>query len=358
MVELEEAASEVPFDIIGLSGAQQTGSSVLRLQRSAHTIFLSDSTGFLVDKRRTDCCSFYTVSERASFINVRMVTGYLRVIQVYAATTAHTDDEFDEFLDHVTEALNTRSSASPRKECTKIVIGDFNAKIGCGNAEEQFIGPYGFGVRNRRGNTFAHFCCETHLHVVNNRGRIIRKAFHTNKTHTKPLKQLKKNDGTIAGTSDVKAVVQGLFNNLFSLTGPSLPQVLQCSENLPPILPREVRNALSKMKVGKAPGPDPITVEMLISGYHVLEEHSTKLFNKCLEREHLPASLADSVISLLFKKGDPLDIGNFRPIALLSTVYKLFRFILAHRMLNCLDVNQPVEQAGFRRKYSTVDQSM
>ncbi|EYB96806.1 hypothetical protein Y032_0147g2618 [Ancylostoma ceylanicum] len=34
MVELEEAASEVPFDIIGLSGAQQTGSSVLRLQRS------------------------------------------------------------------------------------------------------------------------------------------------------------------------------------------------------------------------------------------------------------------------------------------------------------------------------------
>ncbi|EYC06244.1 hypothetical protein Y032_0077g1103 [Ancylostoma ceylanicum] len=366
-----------------------------------------------------------------------MVTGYLRVIQVYAPTTAHTDDEYYEFLDHITEALNTRSSASPRKKCTKIVIGDFNAKIGCGNAEEQYIGPYGLGVRNRRGNILAHFCCETHLHVMNNRfqkrssrkwtwispnmktknaidfvlsedpaifldidiigrfrftsdhrlvmakirlrnrrfmfkkkprstlnkeafssaleylasstdlsnyeqlkraialaadgasakqvkeshisegtrklyecrhrllhqlsarstvefpvvskalreslkadierkhlsrihqaissGRSIRKALQTNKTYTRPLKQLKRNDGTIARTSaDVEAVVQDFVNNLFSSTTPSLPQVLQGCEDLPPILPREVRNALSKMKVGKAPGPDNITVEMLI----------------------------------------------------------------------------------------------
>ncbi|EYB88786.1 hypothetical protein Y032_0242g3457 [Ancylostoma ceylanicum] len=148
IVELEEAASEVSFDIIGLSGTQQTGSSVLRLQRSAHTIFLSDSIGFLVNKRWIDCCSFYFVPERVSFVDDRMVTGYLRVNQVYAPTTAHTDDEYYEFLDHVTVAINTRRSTSPRKKCTKIVIGDFNAKIGCGNAEEQYIGPYGLEVRN------------------------------------------------------------------------------------------------------------------------------------------------------------------------------------------------------------------
>ncbi|EPB66826.1 hypothetical protein ANCCEY_14083 [Ancylostoma ceylanicum] len=97
-----------------------------------------------------------------------MVSGYLRVIQVYAPTTAHTDDEYYEFLDHVMEALNARSSASSRKKCTKIVIGDFNAMVGCGNAEEQYIGPYGLGVHNQRGNILAHFCCETHLHVMNN----------------------------------------------------------------------------------------------------------------------------------------------------------------------------------------------
>ncbi|KIH58772.1 hypothetical protein ANCDUO_11014 [Ancylostoma duodenale] len=62
------------------------------------------------------------------------------------------------------------------------------------------------------------------------------------------------------------------------------------------------------MKIGKTPGPDHITVEM----------------PSCLTEEHLPMSLANSVISLLLQKGDPMDVQNFRPVALLSTVYKLF----------------------------------
>ncbi|EYC17766.1 hypothetical protein Y032_0029g1860 [Ancylostoma ceylanicum] len=82
------------------------------------------------------------------------------------------------------------------------------------------------------------------------------------------------------------------------------------------------------MKVGKAPEPDNTTVQMQI------------------------ASLADSVIWLLFKKET---VGNFRPIALLSTVHKFFSSILGHQMLNCLDVNKPVEQSGLRRKHSMVD---
>ncbi|EYC17765.1 hypothetical protein Y032_0029g1860 [Ancylostoma ceylanicum] len=104
--------------------------------------------------------------------------------------------------------------------------------------------------------------------------------------------------------------------------------MLQGSKDLPPILPRKVRNVLSQMKVGKAPEPDNTTVQMQI------------------------ASLADSVIWLLFKKET---VGNFRPIALLSTVHKFFSSILGHQMLNCLDVNKPVEQSGLRRKHSMVD---
>ncbi|KIH47392.1 hypothetical protein ANCDUO_22549, partial [Ancylostoma duodenale] len=126
-------------------------------------------------------------------------------------------------------------------------------------------------------------------------------------------------------------------------------------EEVPPILAHEVRNALEKMKIGKTPGPDHITVEMLIGGYHVLGKPLTTFINERLTKEHLPTSLADSVISLLFKKGDPMDIQNFRPVALHSTVYKLFSSILRQRMLSCLVSNQPVEQAGFRQKSSTVD---
>ncbi|EYB98844.1 hypothetical protein Y032_0127g1377 [Ancylostoma ceylanicum] len=123
------------------------------------------------------------------------------------------------------------------------------------------------------------------IHQAISSGRSIRKSLQTNKTYTRPLKQLKRNDGTIARTSaDVEAVVQDFFNNLFSSTTPSLPQVLQGSEDLPPILPREVRNALSKMKVGKAPGPDNITVEMLIKDVNPSEHRTHRTLVECIKR--------------------------------------------------------------------------
>ncbi|KIH43753.1 hypothetical protein ANCDUO_26235 [Ancylostoma duodenale] len=93
IAELEDAIGEVPFDITGLSGTQRTGSAVLRPQKSSHFIFFSELTGFVVNKKWTDCCSFYTISGRASFVDVTTISGSARVVQVYAPTTAHPDEE-------------------------------------------------------------------------------------------------------------------------------------------------------------------------------------------------------------------------------------------------------------------------
>ena len=58
---------------------------------------------------------------------------------------------------------------------------------------------------------------------------------------------------------------------------------------------------------------------------------------------------------ILHKKGDMRDIKNYRPISLLSHMYKLFTRILPKKMVRALDENQPREQSGFRKGYSTVD---
>ena len=55
------------------------------------------------------------------------------------------------------------------------------------------------------------------------------------------------------------------------------------------------------------------------------------------------------------EKRDMRDIKNYRPISLLSHIYKLFTQILQKRVERVLDENQPREQAGFRKGYSTVD---
>ena len=56
---------------------------------------------------------------------------------------------------------------------------------------------------------------------------------------------------------------------------------------------------------------------------------------------------------IFFKKGNRKDIKNYRPICLLSNMYKLFTKIITTRLEKKLDENQP--RAGLRNKYSTTD---
>ena len=58
---------------------------------------------------------------------------------------------------------------------------------------------------------------------------------------------------------------------------------------------------------------------------------------------------------IFVKKGNTKYITNYRPICLLSNMYKLFTKIITTRLEKKLDENQPREQAGFRNKYSPTD---
>ncbi|KAE9414444.1 hypothetical protein Angca_004433, partial [Angiostrongylus cantonensis] len=69
----------------------------------------------------------------------------------------------------------------------------------------------------------------------------------------------------------------------------------------------------------------------------------------------VPTQWKTSKTVLLFKKGDLHDIGNYRPICLLSVVYKLFTRVILSRIDRTLDEGQPCEQAGFRKGFSTMD---
>jgi len=76
------------------------------------------------------------------------------------------------------------------------------------------------------------------------------------------------------------------------------------------------------------------------------------IFNAVLNSGEMPSSWGDSIITPVFKKGD-----NYRAISVCTSLSKIFMKILSTRLTNWATRNSVIDvaQAGFRRRYSTVD---
>ncbi|KAK6729241.1 hypothetical protein RB195_006344 [Necator americanus] len=87
----------------------------------------------------------------------------------------------------------------------------------------------------------------------------------------------------------------------------------------------------------------------------VLINTLVRLFTRYLSECNVPKQWKTRKTVLLYKKEDPHDIGNYRPICLLSVIYKLFTRVILNRIETVLDEGQQCEQAGFRKGFSTID---
>ena len=92
--------------------------------------------------------------------------------------------------------------------------------------------------------------------------------------------------------------------------------------------------------------------ETLKAGYETIAKQLAKLYTKCITERRIPKTWKEANMVNFLKKGNITDIKNYRPICLLSNMYKLFTKIITTRLEKELDENQPREQAGFRSKYS------
>ena len=119
------------------------------------------------------------------------------------------------------------------------------------------------------------------------------------------------------------------------------------------ILKSKVQGAIQKLKIRSSPGEDIVTNAALKLGGDTIVETLTELYNKCLEEEKVVISWMKAIVVLIHKKGDTTEVSSYRPISLLSFLYKVFSNVILQRLDS--QINQPQEQARFRKKYSTID---
>jgi len=123
-----------------------------------------------------------------------------------------------------------------------------------------------------------------------------------------------------------------------------------------PITLQELTAALGLMKRGRAMDESGVIAEMLKDGSQTLLAAILDLFNDVLSlRQQPPAEWRKTKLIVIFKKGDPTCPGNYRPIAILPILYKLFSRILCERLQVYLMPQQSVDQAAYRKGFSTED---
>jgi len=115
----------------------------------------------------------------------------------------------------------------------------------------------------------------------------------------------------------------------------------------PPILEGEVKQAMERMKTGKAAGPDKITIEML----EPLEEMGisviTNFLNEIYCSGQIPPDISKSIFIALPKKPAATECELHRTISLMSHITKILLRILMMRARKRLKPEIAGEQCGF-----------
>nr|CDJ88863.1 Endonuclease exonuclease phosphatase and RNA-directed DNA polymerase (reverse transcriptase) domain containing protein [Haemonchus contortus] len=176
-------------------------------------------------------------------------------------------------------------------------------------------------------------------------GKSILKARRSFANYKTKMTSLRRPDGTVtASRRAMEKVIYDFYSDLFDGHVYLPTHHLRQDEYIAPsVLPSEIRHAITSMKNCTAPGPDRIKPEHLKSIPPVIIIKTlARLFTRYLSECNVPKSWKTSKSVLLYKKGDPDDIGNYRPICLLSVIYKLFTRVILNRIGTILDEGREV----------------
>lgn len=117
----------------------------------------------------------------------------------------------------------------------------------------------------------------------------------------------------------------------------------------------ELKRALQDVPANKAPGHDTIPLELLRELWGVVGTDLTEFLSECMEQGQLPESVKYGLTSLIPKGGEASNIRNFRPISVLTGLYKLTAKTLANRLQPILPACILPSQTAFVKNRCILD---
>ena len=112
---------------------------------------------------------------------------------------------------------------------------------------------------------------------------------------------------------------------------------------------------LQKLKPNKSTGLDDISPRFLRDGAHILSDVIMHLVNLSISSKTVPNCTKKAKVVPLYKKGSRLDVGNYRPVSILTSISKILeRAVYVQVVEHCKSNNiiYPL-QSGFQKHYST-----
>ena len=119
--------------------------------------------------------------------------------------------------------------------------------------------------------------------------------------------------------------------------------------NIPPFTTSELQIALRRLRKHKSADPRGVELEMLYHEPDELLDYVLELYNDLLRTGRLDPSWQHTLFTMLPKKGDRSRPSNWRPIASLKVLYKVFSKMVHARLQHVLDPQQSFDQTGFRQ---------
>ncbi|KAK6736940.1 hypothetical protein RB195_019561 [Necator americanus] len=153
---------------------------------------------------------------------------------------------------------------------------------------------------------------------------------------------------SVASKRGMEKIIYDFYPELLDSRIHLAPHHLREDEHdIPEFLPSDVRHAI--VKNCTAPSRDRIRPEHLKHLPLVLIRSPAGLFTRYLSECKVPKQWKTSKTMLLYKKGDPYDIDNYRPICLLSVIYKLFARVILNSVEKSWMKDSYASKQGFEK---------